>query len=61
VLAGFGFGAKDGDANGADFGISAGLRKYLKIDDFAPLAGGSIFYSTTQEGDQKDMSMPYFV
>jgi hypothetical protein len=57
VLAGFGFGAKGGDAKGTDFGIGAGLRKYLKIDDFAPFAGGSIFYSTTRDGDQKDISI----
>lgn len=57
VLAGFGFGAKGGDAEGTDFGIGAGLRKYLKTDDFAPFVGGSIFYSTTQDGDQEDLSV----
>jgi hypothetical protein len=54
VLAGFGFGAKGGDADGTDVGISGGIRKYLKIDDFAPFVGGTIFYSKTQNGDQKD-------
>ena len=57
ILAGFGFGVKGGDADGTDFGIGAGLRKYLKIDDFAPFAGGGIFYSTTRDGDQKDVSI----
>ncbi len=57
VLAGFGFGAKGGDASGTDFGIGAGVRKYLKTEDFAPFAGGSIFYSTTKDGDQKDFSL----
>ncbi|MCK9418246.1 MAG: hypothetical protein M0R70_02575 [Nitrospirae bacterium] len=57
VLAGFGFGAKGGDAKGTDIGIGGGVRKYLKIDDFAPFAGGSIFYSKTRDGDQKDMSI----
>lgn len=57
VLAGFGFGAKGGDAKGTDLGISVGARKYLKIDDFAPFAGGSFFYSNTKDGDQKDMSI----
>ena len=57
VLAGFGFGAKGGDAKGTDLGIGAGVRKYLKIDDFAPFAGGSILYSKTRDGDQKDMSI----
>lgn len=54
VLAGFGVGAKGGDANGTDFGIGGGVRKYLRVDDFAPFVGGSAFYSTTQDGDQKD-------
>jgi len=57
VLAGFGFGAKGGDASGTDFGIGAGLRKYLKTDDFAPFVGGSLFYSTTKDGNQKDFSI----
>jgi hypothetical protein len=57
VLAGFGFGAQGGDAKGTDLGIGAGARKYLEIDDFAPFAGGSIFYSKTRDGNQKDMSI----
>jgi hypothetical protein len=58
VLAGFGFGAKGGDAKGTDLGIGVGIRKYLKLDDFAPFAGASLFYSTTKDGDQKNMSIP---
>jgi hypothetical protein len=54
VIAGFGFGAKGADADGTDIGIGAGVRKYLKIDDFAPFAGGSIFYRETKDGNQKD-------
>jgi hypothetical protein len=57
VLGAFGFGAKGGDASGTDFGIGAGVRKYLKTDDFAPFVGGNIFYSTTKDGDQKDFSL----
>jgi hypothetical protein len=57
VLAGFGFGIKGGDAEGTDFGIGAGIRKYLKTDDFAPFVGGSIFYTTTQDGDREDLSI----
>jgi hypothetical protein len=57
VLAGFGFGAKGGDAKGTDLGIGVGIRKYLKLDDFAPFAGAGLFYSTTKDGDQKDMSI----
>ena len=57
VLAGFGFGAKGGDAKGTDLGIGVGARKYLKTGDFAPFAGGSIFYSNTKDGNQKDMNI----
>jgi hypothetical protein len=57
VLAGFGFGAKGGDADGTDVGIGGGVRKYLTIEDFAPFVGGTIFYSRTRDGDQKDMSV----
>lgn len=57
ILAGFGFGAKGGDAKGTDLGIGGGVRKYLKVDDFAPFVGGSIFYTKTQDGDQKDLSV----
>ena len=57
VLAGLGFGVKGGDADGTDFGILVGARKYLKVDDFAPFVGGTLFYSTTQDGDDKDLSV----
>jgi hypothetical protein len=57
VLAGFGFGAKGGDAEGTDVGIGVGARKYLKVDDFAPFAEASLYYSKTRDGDQKDMSI----
>jgi hypothetical protein len=57
VLAVFGFGSKGGDAKGTDLGIGVGARKYLKIDDFASFAGDSLFYSNTQDGNQKDMSI----
>jgi len=39
LLAAFGFGVKGGDASGTDFGIGAGIRKYLKTEDFAPFLG----------------------
>jgi hypothetical protein len=55
VLAGFGFGVKGGDADGTDFGIGGGIRKYLKTDDFAPFVGGGFFYSDTRDGDQTDL------
>lgn len=53
VLAGFGVGAKGGDAEGTDVGFGGGVRKYLAMDDFAPFVGGSFLYSRTRDGDQK--------
>ena len=57
LLAAFGIGAKGGDADGTDFGIGVGIRKYLIMDDFAPFIGGSFFYSTTRDGDQTDWDL----
>jgi hypothetical protein len=57
ILAGFGFGIKGGDAEGTDFGIGGGIRKYLKTDDFTPFVGGGIFYKDTRDGDQTDISI----
>ncbi len=57
VLAGFGIGIRGADAKGVDLGITAGARKYLKVDDFAPFVGGEFIYSTTQDGDAKDFSL----
>jgi len=57
VLGGFGLGIRGADAKGVDLGITAGIRKYLKVDDFAPFIGGTFFYSQTQDGDAKDFSL----
>ena len=67
VLAGFGVGAKGADADGTDIAVSGGARKYLKVDDFAPFVGGTAFYSSTQDGDVKNLrvmgefGMEYFL
>lgn len=57
ALAGFGIGIRGADANGVDVGVSAGIRKYLKVDDFAPFVGGVFFYSNTKDGDSQDVSV----
>jgi hypothetical protein len=57
VLAGLGFGVKGGDADGTDFGIVGGARKYLTTDDFAPFVGGFLAYASTEDGDRKDLSL----
>jgi hypothetical protein len=57
VLAGFGIGIRGADAKGVDLGLTAGARKYLRLDDFAPFVGGEFFYSSTRDGDAKDFSL----
>jgi hypothetical protein len=44
VLAGFGMQASSGDVESDFFGFTAGVRKYLKVGDFAPFIGGKISY-----------------
>jgi hypothetical protein len=53
LLGGVGIGINGGDANGTDFGIRAGARKYLKTADFAPFVGGFLGYSATHDSDIK--------
>jgi hypothetical protein len=57
VLAAFGVDKRGADDKGTDVGIGGGARKYLKTDDFAPFVGGTLFYSETRDGDQKDLSL----
>lgn len=48
VLGGVGF--SSGGASGASsttFALMGGMRKYLKVDDFAPFIGGFLGYETT--------------
>jgi hypothetical protein len=46
LIAGFGFQASSGDQDANVFGISAGVRKYLRIDEFAPFVEGRFSYVT---------------
>ncbi len=57
VLGQFGFGIKGDDGKGTDIGLGVGIRKYLRQEDLAPFIGGSFFYSSTQDGDVKDLSL----
>src|SRR5512135_1721865 len=62
VIGQFGFGINGNDGDGSDIGIGVGIRKYLTTtEDLAPFVGGTIFYSSTEEGlnqvDQKDLSI----
>lgn len=57
VLAGFGVRVAGGDAKGTDIGLSGGIRKYLKTDDFAPFVGGRLIYASTNDSNTKDLSV----
>ena len=53
LIAGFGAQASSGDVSSDFFGISFGVRKYLKVSDFAPFVGGKLSY----EKDKKEPLM----
>ncbi len=46
ITAGIGFQMNSGDLDGTFLSINAGIRKYLKTDDFAPFVGGQFSYVT---------------
>ena len=51
VIAGFGLGINSGDAKGNDVGFTAGVRKYLKTEDFAPFVGARLDYASTNDSN----------
>ena len=57
ITAGIGLGIKGGDANGTDIAIEAGLRKYLKVADFAPFVGGVISFASTNDSNTTDFAL----
>ena len=52
LIAGFGFQTSSGDQDANFFGISAGVRKYLKTSDFAPFVEGRFSYITERIDSQ---------
>jgi hypothetical protein len=48
VLAGIGVQGSSGDLDANYFGITAGVRKYLKMNDFAPFVEGKFSYATEE-------------
>ncbi|HTP05196.1 MAG TPA: hypothetical protein VMM54_08590 [Nitrospirota bacterium] len=46
LITGLGLQGSSGDVDADFFSISAGVRKYLKIDDFAPFLEGKLTYAT---------------
>jgi len=57
ILASFGLGIAGGDAKGTDIGLGVGVRKYLKVDDFAPFVGGGFSYKSTNDSNTKDLTL----
>lgn len=50
ALAGLGIGINGNDADGTDIALLLGIRKYMKMDDFAPFVGGFLEYRDMQGG-----------
>lgn len=46
LTAGAGLSIRGGDDKGTDIGFSVGMRKYLKVDDFAPFIGARFQYAS---------------
>jgi hypothetical protein len=46
ITAGIGFQLNSGDLEGTYLSFNAGIRKYLKTEDFAPFVGGQFSYIT---------------
>jgi hypothetical protein len=46
ITAGIGFQMNTGDLEGTYLAFNAGIRKYLRTDDFAPFVGGQFSYIT---------------
>lgn len=56
VIGGFGLQLRSGDAKGTEFDVMAGLRKYLKVDDFAPFVQGAVGYASSTVDKGTDTS-----
>jgi hypothetical protein len=52
LIAGFGFQTSSGDQDANLFGLSGGVRKYLKISEFAPFVEGRFSYITERIDSQ---------
>jgi hypothetical protein len=51
LTGGFGLGFNGGDSSGTDIAIGAGVRKYLRVTDFAPFIGGFAQVSSLNDPD----------
>lgn len=57
ITGGIGLGIKGGDADGTDIAIEAGVRKYLKVADFAPFIGGVLSFVNTNDSNTTDFAL----
>ncbi len=58
AILGFGFEKQSGDLSGSYFGVSFGIRKYFKADDFAPFAEGKLtIISQDIQGDTDTLDL----
>ena len=53
LTGGIGFQMNSGDLDGTYLSFNAGIRKYLRVDDFAPFIGGQFSY-ITYDAEQKN-------
>lgn len=57
VLGGLGLRIAGGDAKGTDIGFLAGVRKYLKPEDFAPFVGARFEYSSINDSNNTNLAL----
>lgn len=51
LTGGLGLGFNGGDSSGTDIGVGFGVRKYLRVTDFAPFLGGLVQITSTNTPD----------
>ena len=54
---GFGLNVLGGDAKGTDISLAAGVRKFIKVADFAPFFGGVLGYAVTNDSNNSTISI----
>jgi hypothetical protein len=57
VIGGLGLNLNSGANNGNDISFIAGVRKYLKTDDFSPFVGGRFEYSSTNNSNTSNWGL----
>ena len=57
LTGGLGLVVHGADDNGTDIGIEVGVRKYLKVADFAPFVGGVLAYTSSNDSNMTDFAL----